>query len=95
MLDQIIAQHRSSLFASPTILVRKKDGSWHLRVDFRILYDITIKDRFPFPLIEDLMDELQSATIFSKLDKEIRISSIKNGSMGITRNNMQDSQWTF
>jgi hypothetical protein len=54
MMDQGIIQHSNSPFASPTVLVRKKDGSWRLCVDFRRLNSHTIKDRFPIPLIEDL-----------------------------------------
>ncbi|CAJ2638126.1 unnamed protein product [Trifolium pratense] len=68
MIDQGIVQHSTSPFASPTILVRKKDGSWRLCVDFRRLNELTIKDRFPIPLIEDLMDELGGSMVFSKLD---------------------------
>ncbi|KAL1188159.1 hypothetical protein V5N11_003190 [Cardamine amara subsp. amara] len=58
LLDKGTIQNSSSSYASPVVLVKKKDDTWHLCVDYRGLNGMTVKDRFPIPLIEDLMDEL-------------------------------------
>lgn len=70
--EQGIVRPSNSEFASPIVLVGKKDGSRRLCVDYRMLNKKIIRDRYPLPLIEDQLDQLQGAKIFSTLD-------LKNG----------------
>lgn len=57
-----------SPYGAPVIFVRKKDGSKRLCVDYRALNDISIRKRFPLPLMEDIFDTIAGAKVFSSLD---------------------------
>ena len=64
----------------------KKDGSMRLCIDYRALNEVTIKNRYPLPRIEDLFDQMRGARVFSKIDlrsgyhhMKIRSSDIQDG----------------
>ena len=68
MLTQNIVQPSSSPWASPIILVPKKDGSSRFCIDYRKLNSVTKKDVYPLPRIDDILDTLGQARYFTTLD---------------------------
>ena len=58
----------TSPWGAPVIFVEKKDQTKRMCVDYRALNEVTIKNKYPLPRIDDLFDQLKGAKVFSKID---------------------------
>ena len=68
MLDQNIISSSESLWSAPVVIVKKKNGKYHLCIDYWQLNNITKKDWYPLPWIDKLLDTFQNAKYFSTID---------------------------
>jgi hypothetical protein len=67
LLDKKFIRPSVSPWGAPVLLVTKKDGSMRLCIDYRQLNKVTINNRYPLPRIDDLMDQLVGARVFTRL----------------------------
>ena len=77
LMNSRVIQPSTSSFSAPVVLVRKKDNSWKMCVDYMALNMHTPKDKFFIPLIEELLDELKGAVLFSKIDLRLGYYQIR------------------
>jgi hypothetical protein len=71
LLEQGMIQPSTSPCGSPIIIVSKKDGTWRMCIDYNAFNKITLKNRYHLPRIDDLLDHLQHAKYFTKLDLKL------------------------
>jgi hypothetical protein len=68
LLEKGYIRPSTSPWAAPVLFVEKKDGTKRMCIDYRALNEVTIKNKYPLPRIEDLFDQLRGASVFSKID---------------------------
>ncbi|GJX95447.1 putative reverse transcriptase domain-containing protein [Tanacetum coccineum] len=66
--DKGFIRPSSSPWGAPVLFVKKKDGSFQMCIDYRELNKLTVKNRYPLPRIDDLFDQLQGSSVYSKID---------------------------
>ena len=67
-LQQGYIRHSKSPWGAPVLLRRKQDGTWRMCVDYKKLNKLTVKNRYPLPRLDDLIDRLLGATYFTKIN---------------------------
>ena len=77
LLEKGYIRRSSSPWGAPVLLVEKKDGSLRMVIDYRALNEVSIKNKYPLPMINDLFDQLQGAKVFSKTDLRSEYHQLK------------------
>ncbi|GKF51406.1 putative reverse transcriptase domain-containing protein [Tanacetum coccineum] len=67
--DKGFIRPSSSPWGAPVVFVKNKDGSLRMCIDYRELNKLTVKNRYPLPRIDDLFDQLQGSSVYSKIDQ--------------------------
>ncbi|GJS36123.1 putative nucleotidyltransferase, ribonuclease H [Tanacetum coccineum] len=68
LTDRGFIRPSTSPWGAPVLFVKKKDGSFRMCIDYRELNKLTIKNRYPLPRIDDLFDQIQGSSVYSKID---------------------------
>nr|GEW59259.1 putative reverse transcriptase domain-containing protein [Tanacetum cinerariifolium] len=76
--DKGLIRPSSSPWGAPVLFVKKTDGSFRMCIDYRELNKLTVKNRYPLPRIDDLFDQLQGSSIYSKIDLRSGYHQLRN-----------------
>nr|GEV31263.1 hypothetical protein [Tanacetum cinerariifolium] len=77
LLEKGFIRSSSSPWGAPVLFVKKKDGSFRMCIDYRELNKLTVKNRYPLPRIDDLFDQLQGLSVYSKIDMRSRYHQLR------------------
>jgi hypothetical protein len=77
LLEKGFIRPSSSPWGAPVIFVLKKDGAQRLCMDYHALNEVTAKNKYPLPRIDDLFDQLCGACVFSKIDLRLGYHQLK------------------
>jgi hypothetical protein len=77
LLEKGFIRPSSSPWGAPVIFLPKKDGTQRLCVDYHALNEVTVKDKYPLPRIDDLFDQLHGACVFSMIDLRLGYHQLK------------------
>nr|GFB24420.1 putative reverse transcriptase domain-containing protein [Tanacetum cinerariifolium] len=91
--DKGVIRPSSSPWGAPVLFIKKKDGSFMMCIDYRELNKLTVKNRYPLPRIDDLFDQLQGSSVYSKIDLRSSYHQLRVREEDIPKNSFQNSLW--
>ncbi|GKD20907.1 hypothetical protein Tco_1222610 [Tanacetum coccineum] len=76
--DKGFIRPSSSPWGAPVLFVKKKDGSFRMCIDYQELNKLRVKNRYPLPRIDDLFDQLQGSSVYSKIELRSGYHQLRN-----------------